>query len=147
MVIRMKKALRKLAVLLLLLPLSSIADNDIKEIDLSQLSERGMLMRILTDGRPIWVVYRTNKALKIIEEHSHINYPRDPDSIIKEYRSYNKDYFVVFGGCPKKDELPAYYPDKGFVCQSNCAAFDMAGRPTNKCLDNAPMDIPAHYFE
>ena len=28
-----------------------------EEVDLTLLNEKGMLMRVLTDGRPIWVVY------------------------------------------------------------------------------------------
>jgi len=104
-------------------------------------------MAVETDGRPVWIVYRTDKDIEKIKERSHIHYPGDSNKFNKEYRSYKKDYFVVFGGCPKGNELPYYYENEGFVCQSNCASFDMAGRPTNECAGAHPMDIPEHYFK
>ncbi|MCG7940574.1 MAG: hypothetical protein N0C88_17235 [Candidatus Thiodiazotropha lotti] len=139
----------RIAVLLtlLILPISAGADGDVKEVDLSLLSDRGMLMRVLTDGRPVWIAYRTKEAIQKMEERYSIQYSDDPIGISQEYRSFNKNYLVVFGGCPKDDEIPAYYPDRGFVCSSNCGEFDMAGRPINDCAGNEPMEIPMHHYK
>jgi Rieske Fe-S protein len=143
----MKRTFILLMALALSYPLSSLASDEVTEVDLSVLTDRGMLMRVLTDGRPVWIAYRTEKAISKIQEQAHIHYQGDPASIDKGLRSVNRDYFIVFGGCPKGDELPAYYPDDGFVCPSDCGAFDMAGRPINECAGALPMDIPAHTFK
>jgi Rieske Fe-S protein len=140
--------LRKVAlVTLITLPISAGADGDVKEVDLSMLSERGMLMRVLTDGRPVWIAYRTKGAIQQMEKRYSIQYTDDPTGINKEYRSFNKDYLVVFGGCPEGDEIPAYYPDRGFVCLSSCGEFDMAGRPVNDCAGDKPMEVPIHHYK
>ena len=122
-------------------------DSEVKEVDLSLLKDRGALMRVLTDGRPIWVAYRTKEAMAKILMRAHIEYPNDPPSINPLFRSVNINYFVVFGGCPSGEELPRYYPEEGFVCDSNCASFDMAGRPSNDCGGTKPMDIPIHHYK
>ncbi len=136
-----------MVVLISILPFTTSAREEIKEIDLSLLSERGMLLRVLTDGRPVWIAYRTKKAINIIRERAHIRYPNDPVGINNEFRSFNKNYFIVFGGCPTIEELPAYYPDEGFVCNSSCGKFDMSGRPVNDCAGSKPMEIPKHHYK
>ncbi|MCU7874218.1 MAG: hypothetical protein KZQ91_15870 [Candidatus Thiodiazotropha sp. (ex Lucinoma borealis)] len=132
----------------LIAPLTGHAGSDeAKEVDLTTLVPRGTLMRILTDGRPIWVTYRTKESIAKLLENAHIHYPNDPQTIDPGYRSAKKDYFVVFGGCPEGSELPAYYPESGFVCLSDCGTFDMAGRPLNECAGQEPMEIPEHYYK
>jgi Rieske Fe-S protein len=118
-------------------------------LDLTWLKKNGpeVLMRVKTKGRPVWIVYRSSESTEIIEKRKHITYKQDPTMINPGYRSVYKDLFVVFGGCPEGPELPAYYPEKGFVCLSTCAEFDMAGRPMNECAGEKPMDIPIHYFK
>ena len=123
------------------------SETNLKELDLTKMTERGQMMYVETEGRPVWRGLRTVNAIKDLESRSDIIYSNDPDDLNKVYRSYTKDYFVVLGGCPKGDELPYYYPDDGFLCKSNCAQFDMAGRPKNSCTGKEPMAIPIHYFK
>ena len=143
----MRTVTKILALLALTIPLLGMAANEVKEVDLALLKDRGMLMRVLTDGRPVWIAYRTLEAISKIEEQSHVHYQADPQGINKSYRSFKKDYFIVFGGCPEINELPYYYPNQGFVCASDCGKFDMAGRPTNQCAGEKPMEIPEHYYK
>jgi Rieske Fe-S protein len=143
----MNRIIKILSAIFLFTPFLCMAGGEAKEIDLSLLKERGMLMRVLTDGRPVWIAYRTKESITNLEKRSHIYYPSDLNGIDKKYRSFNKNYFIVFGGCPEGDELPAYYPNRGFICESNCGSFDMAGRPINNCAGEKPMDIPKHYYK
>lgn len=143
----MRTIIVTIALVVLCIPQIGVASDEVKEVDLALLKDRGMLMRVLTDGRPVWIAYRTMEAISKIEEQSNVHYESDPEGIDKGYRSFNKNYFIVFGGCPEGDELPYYYPNQGFVCGSGCAEFDMAGRPTNQCAGEKPMDIPKHYYK
>jgi len=122
--------------------------NDLLEVNLKGLTERGMLMRVLTNGRPIWITYRTKAAINFIES-KNIEYDKskDPQYSNNIYRSINKDIFVVFGGCPDAKELPSFYPDKGFICSESGAIFDLAGRPLNNVTNNQPMAIPKHGYK
>jgi len=105
-------------------------------------------MYVLTDGRPVWAVYRTLPAIEFIENTAiEFNKSQDSTTINNKYRSVNKDIFVVFGGCPDVQEIPEYYPNKGFVCPENGALFDTAGRPLNNVSKGQPMAIPKHYFK
>lgn len=142
-----RKGISTAAVLYLIASVSFAGNDEAKEVDLTKLVPRGTLMRVLTDGRPIWIAYRTKESIAKIRDNSQIHYPNDPKSVSPDFRSVNEDYFVVFGGCPKGPELPAYYPESGFVCLSDCGTFDMAGRPLNKCAAQEPMDIPEHYYK
>jgi Rieske Fe-S protein len=137
----------RIFLLISLFSFNAHADSNLHEVDLSKMTKRGQLMYVETDGRPVWVLYRTLNSIQDLEKRSHLTYSSDPDNIKTNYRSLNKDYFVVFGGCPEASELPNYYPDNGFSCKSNCTEFDMAGRPKNNCSNNKPMDIPVHYFK
>ncbi len=147
MVGTMNNFIKTIILLASLVPIVGTAADEVKEVDLSLLKDRGMLMRVITDGRPVWIAYRTLEAIEIMEEQYHIHYQEDPEGVNKNYRSFNKDYFIVFGGCPEGDQLPYYYPKQGFVCASDCAKFDMAGRPSNQCAGGKPMDIPDHYYK
>ncbi len=143
----MDKSIIRILLLISLISFNAHADSNLHEVDLTKMTKRGQLMYVETEGRYVWVVYRTLNSIKNLEANRHLKYSNDPENIKTDYRSLNKDYFVVFGGCPEADELPNYYPDKGFICTASCAEFDMAGKPKNSCSDNKPMAIPVHYFK
>lgn len=143
----MAKLITRMILLLSIFTSNVHADSKLDEVDLTKMTKRGQLMYVETDGRPVWVVYRTLNSIKNLEANSHLKYSNDPEYIKTSYRSLNKDYFVVFGGCPEANELPNYYPDEGFFCKTSCAEFDMSGKPKNSCSDNRPMAIPVHYFK
>ena len=143
----MDASITRIFLFISIISFNAYAESKLHEVDLNKMTKRGQLMYVETEGRPVWVVYRTLNSIKDLEKRDHLKYSTDPDNIKTEHRSLNKDYFVVFGGCPDADELPNYYPDDGFSCKSNCAEFDMAGRPKNSCLENRPMAIPIHYYK
>ncbi len=143
----MEKLITRILLLISICSFNVYADSKLHEVDLTKMTKRGQLMYVETEGRYVWVIYRTLNSIKALEANSHLKYTNDPENIKTDYRSLNKDYFVVFGGCPEAYELSNYYPDTGFICTTSCAEFDMAGKPRNSCSDNKPMAIPVHYFK
>lgn len=134
--------------LLLLIGSSAFSANDeTAEVNL-QILKPGQLMRVLTDGQPIWILHRSAAGLKNIEGMS-ITYEAGSDA--KEfrniYRSIKREYFVVYGGCPDGSELPAYDEITGFTCLESCKKYDLAGRPINSCAGKQPMRIPEHHYK
>lgn len=141
--------MRLLIAFLILLTRSSAfcASDETAEVNLNILKP-GQLMRVLTDGQPIWVLYRSVSGLKNIENMS-IAYDakNDAKGVQNPYRSIKPEYFVVYGGCPDSSELPAYDETTGFTCLNSCKKFDLAGRPLNACAGKQPMRIPEHHYK
>lgn len=113
------------------------------EVDISKVQE-GQLIRVIWQGKPVWVVRRAKEMLSILDVKT--DDLRDPDSVEPQqpeyaknaYRSIKPEIFVAVGICTHLGCSPTYLPDtfseqvtgvaSGFFCPCHGSKFDMAGR-------------------
>lgn len=113
------------------------------EVDISKIQE-GQLIRVIWQGKPVWVVRRSAQTLNELNEIAGLL--RDPDSLEPQqpeyitdvYRSIKPEIFLAVGICTHLGCSPTYLPDSfesqvegvmsGFFCPCHGSKFDMAGR-------------------
>lgn len=114
------------------------------EIDVSKL-EAGQILTAEWQGKPIWVVNRTDQQLKdlkglngvLTDPNSEVNH--QPEDCKNETRSIKPNVLVAIGICTHLGCSPTYRPDVapadlgadwkgGFFCPCHGSKFDMAGR-------------------
>lgn len=111
-------------------------------------------------GRPVWIVRRTEEALKSLKEVQQL---RDPQSTVpqqpsyarNEYRSIKPEFLVLVGICTHLGCSPTYRPDKGgidahwpggFFCSCHGSKFDMAGRVYKGVPAPINLEVPPYTF-
>ena len=114
------------------------------EADFSKL-EPGSKVTVEWRGKPVWIVRRTEQALKDLPTLD--DQLRDPESEVdqqpiyckNEYRSIKPEYLVTVGICTHLGCSPTYRPEiapadlgpewkGGFFCPCHGSRFDLAGR-------------------
>ena len=114
------------------------------EIDVSKI-ESGQMLTAEWQGKPIWVVNRTDQQLKdlkaldgaVSDPKSEVDH--QPENCKNETRSIKPNIFVAIGICTHLGCSPTYRPDVapadlgaawkgGFFCPCHGSKFDMAGR-------------------
>ena len=114
------------------------------EVDISKI-EAGQLMTVEWQGKPIWVLNRTEAQQKSIpaqdgemaDPSSDVDH--QPEYCKNELRSIKDNIFVVIGICTHLGCSPTYRPDVapadlgaswkgGFFCPCHGSKFDLAGR-------------------
>jgi len=132
------------------------------EADLSKL-EPGQLMRIKWRGKPVWVVYRTERNLADLPTLD--DQLRDPASDESQQPSYCKNevrsikpkYLVAVGICTHLGCSPTYRPDVapadlggdwkgGFFCPCHGSRFDLAARVYTGVPAPLNLEIPPHQY-
>ncbi|MDD1792012.1 ubiquinol-cytochrome c reductase iron-sulfur subunit [Enterovibrio sp. ZSDZ42] len=113
------------------------------EVDISKIEE-GQLIRVIWQGKPVWIVRRSELALQQLNEigdklrDPESLEPQQPEYIKNAYRSIKPELFVAVGLCTHLGCSPTYLPDSfgeqvegvtsGFFCPCHGSKFDMAGR-------------------
>ena len=114
------------------------------EVDISKI-EAGQLMTVEWQGKPIWVLNRTEAQQKSIPaQDGEIADPstdvdHQPEYCKNELRSIKDNIFVVIGICTHLGCSPTFRPDVapadlgaswkgGFFCPCHGSKFDLAGR-------------------
>ncbi len=113
------------------------------EVDVSKIEE-GQLIRVVWQGKPVWVVRRSNQTLEALNDigeqlrDPESLEPQQPEYITNTYRSIKPELFVAVGICTHLGCSPTYLPDSfgeqvegvtsGFFCPCHGSKFDMAGR-------------------
>lgn len=113
------------------------------EVDVSKIEE-GQLVRVIWQGKPVWVVRRSEQTLEKLNEigdklrDPESLEPQQPEYIVNTYRSVKPEIFVAVGLCTHLGCSPTYLPDSfgeqvegvesGFFCPCHGSKFDMAGR-------------------
>ena len=114
------------------------------EVDISKI-EAGQLMTVEWQGKPIWVLNRTEAQQKSIPaQDGEMADPSSDDDHQPEYcknelRSIKDNIFVVIGICTHLGCSPTFRPDVapadlgaswqgGFFCPCHGSKFDLAGR-------------------
>ncbi|MDD1782244.1 ubiquinol-cytochrome c reductase iron-sulfur subunit [Enterovibrio sp. ZSDZ35] len=113
------------------------------EVDISKIEE-GQLVRVIWQGKPVWIVRRGQESLAQLDEIAdklrdpESVEPQQPEYIKNTYRSIKPELFVAVGLCTHLGCSPTYLPDSfgeqvegvtsGFFCPCHGSKFDMAGR-------------------
>lgn len=113
------------------------------EVDISKI-EPGQLIRVIWQGKPVWVVRRSEQILQQLKNITdqlrdpESLEPQQPEYITDIYRSIKPEIFIAVGLCTHLGCSPTYLPDSfsnqvqgvtsGFFCPCHGSKFDMAGR-------------------
>lgn len=132
------------------------------EIDVSKL-EAGQILTAEWQGKPIWVVNRTDQQLKdlkglngvLTDPNSEVNH--QPEDCKNETRSIKPNVLVAIGICTHLGCSPTYRPDiapadlgaewkGGFFCPCHGSKFDIAGRVYAGAPAPTNLVIPPHKY-
>jgi ubiquinol-cytochrome c reductase iron-sulfur subunit len=132
------------------------------EVDISKL-EPGAIQRVKWQGKPVWVVRRTDAALASIKKLDA--QMRDPNSLeeqqpeyaTNEFRSIKPEYLVLVGVCTHLGCAPSYRPEVapadlgrewegGFFCPCHGSRFDLAGRVFPGVPAPTNLVVPPHKY-
>ena len=132
------------------------------EIDVSKL-EAGQILTAEWQGKPIWVVNRTDQQLKdlkglngvLTDPNSEVNH--QPEDCKNETRSIKPNVLVAIGICTHLGCSPTYRPDiapadlvaewKGvFLCPCHGSKFDIAGRVYAGAPAPTNLVVPPHKY-
>jgi ubiquinol-cytochrome c reductase, iron-sulfur subunit len=132
------------------------------EIDVSKL-EAGQILTAEWQGKPIWVVNRTDQQLKdlkglngvLTDPNSEVNH--QPEDCKNETRSIKPNVLVAIGICTHLGCSPTYRPDiapadlgaewkGGFFCPCHGSKFDIAGRVYAGAPAPTNLVVPPHKY-
>jgi ubiquinol-cytochrome c reductase iron-sulfur subunit len=132
------------------------------EVDVSKI-EPGGLLRVEWRGRPIYVLYRTDRMLEQLDRITPLLADPASDESIQpnyaqnEFRSLRPNYLVLEGVCthlgcaplPRFEVAPADLgPDwtGGFYCPCHGSKFDLAGRVYAGVPAPTNLTVPPYRF-
>ena len=135
------------------------------QVDL-RLIQPGERITVVWRGKPVWIVQRTQEALRRMAEPEWLNELRDPLSnettqqpnyTRNATRSLREDYFVAIALCTHLGCVPLYEPQPdgsrssnlwigGFFCPCHGSRFDLAGRVVRNVPAPSNLVIPPHTF-
>ncbi|MCW8943919.1 MAG: ubiquinol-cytochrome c reductase iron-sulfur subunit [Sedimenticola sp.] len=132
------------------------------EADIGKL-EPGQMMRVKWRGKPVWIVYRTEKNLADMEgltgslADPSSDQPQQPDYCKNAHRSRKPQYLVAVGICTHLGCSPTYRPEVapndlgadwvgGFFCPCHGSRFDLAGRVYSGVPAPTNLEIPPYQF-
>lgn len=132
------------------------------EVDISKL-EPGMMMSIEWQGKPVWIVRRTQAMIDALSGHDEeladpaSSVPQQPKYCNNPYRSIKPEYFVVLGICTHLGCSPTYRPevapvdlgadwDGGWFCPCHGSRFDLAARVYKGVPAPSNMIVPPHKY-
>ena len=132
------------------------------EIDVSKI-ESGQMLTAEWQGKPIWVVNRTDQQLKdlkglngvLTDPNSEVNH--QPEDCKNETRSIKPNVLVAIGICTHLGCSPTYRPDiapadlgaewkGGFFCPCHGSKFDIAGRVYAGAPAPTNLVVPPHKY-
>ncbi len=112
-------------------------------VDISKI-EQGQLIRVIWQGKPVWIVRRSDETLRELERLDPLlrdpssQEPQQPEYVKASHRAIRPEIFVAVGLCTHLGCSPTYLPagfrdqvegvEAGFFCPCHGSKFDMAGR-------------------
>lgn len=134
------------------------------EMNFSKL-QPGMKMQAVWQGKPIWVVNRTEKMLadlpgidsSLADPGSEV-VTQQPDYAKNAVRSRKPEIMVLIGICTHLGCSPTFRPELapadlgadwkgGFFCPCHGSKFDLAGRVFKSVPAPTNLEVPKHYFK
>lgn len=132
------------------------------EADIGKL-EPGQLVRIKWRGKPVWVIYRTEKNLKELPSLDGIladpnsEMQQQPSYCVNPHRSIKPKYMIAVGICTHLGCSPTYRPEVapadlgpdwigGFFCPCHGSRFDLAARVYAGVPAPTNLVIPPHQY-
>jgi ubiquinol-cytochrome c reductase iron-sulfur subunit len=119
------------------------------------------LMTVEWQGKPVWVLRRTDEMIKTLSEHHEaLSDPESHGSVQPEYarnpqRSIKPDVLVTVALCTHLGCVPSYRPEAdaaaqlvhaGFYCPCHGSKFDVAGRVYKNVPAPTNLVIPRHVY-
>ncbi|MCG8314359.1 MAG: ubiquinol-cytochrome c reductase iron-sulfur subunit [Pseudomonadales bacterium] len=127
----------------------------------TQKLEPGQLITLEWQGKPVWVLKRTQQNLEHLKKTDHKTKLSDPDSNINQqpqfaendYRSLKPDIFVAIGICTHLGCVPLYektVTSSGenplFFCPCHGSKFDLSGRVYKNVPAPTNLIIPPYIY-
>lgn len=123
--------------------------------------EPGQLVRYEWRGKPVWVVRRTQRMLRSLDDIEPKL--RDPDSRAasqqpayaqNQFRSIKPEYLVLIGICTHLGCSPTFTPQPspdmggvgGFFCPCHGSRFDLAGRVFKNVPAPINLEVPPYKY-
>lgn len=133
------------------------------EVNLDKI-EPGQLLRVIWRGKPVWVLYRTERMLEALPTLNERL--ADPFSKVKSqqppyaanlYRSIKPKFLVVIGICTHLGCSPEYVPEPGpkpfiqhwkggFHCPCHGSMYDLAGRVYEGVPAPLNLVVPPYHY-
>ena len=127
--------------------------------------EPGQQLTVIWQGKPIWIVKRTEQMLKDLP--SNIPLLKDPESTVEsqqpayaknEVRARKPEFLVLIGICTHLGCSPTYRPELapadlgaewkgGWYCPCHGSRFDLAGRVFKNVPAPTNLVVPPYYFK
>jgi ubiquinol-cytochrome c reductase iron-sulfur subunit len=143
---------------------STLAAGGPVDFDTSKL-QPGQQAVIRWRSRPIFIVNRTDAALKTLQDKSFISRLSDPQSHAPQqppyaqnwHRSVNPKFGVVVGICTHLGCIPEFFPDPnpqtpaadwlgGYFCPCHGSKYDLAGRVFGGVPAPYNLPVPPYHF-
>jgi len=133
------------------------------EADLSKL-EPGQLLTIEWRGKPVWIVRRTEEALKNLptlndrlRDPASDTVSQQPEYAHNAVRSIKPEFMIMVGICTHLGCSPTFRPDiapadlgpdwkGGFACPCHGSRFDLAGRVYKSVPAPTNLVVPPHKY-
>ncbi|MCK5898402.1 MAG: ubiquinol-cytochrome c reductase iron-sulfur subunit [Methylococcales bacterium] len=132
------------------------------EVDISKL-ESGQLLRVAWRGKPVWILNRPPRMLKILEgmdsqlQDASSNESIQPESSKNATRSIKPEVFIAVGLCTHLGCSPTFRPEiappdlgddweGGFFCPCHGSKFDLAGRVYKSVPAPTNLDVPPYRY-
>ncbi|MDO9012174.1 MAG: ubiquinol-cytochrome c reductase iron-sulfur subunit [Gallionella sp.] len=132
------------------------------EVDVSGI-EPGAMMSVEWQGKPVWIVHRTQEMLDILTKHDTeladptSEVPQQPEYCNNPTRSIKPEFLVVLGVCTHLGCSPTFRPEVapadlganwagGWFCPCHGSRFDLAARVFKGVPAPTNMIIPPHKY-
>jgi ubiquinol-cytochrome c reductase iron-sulfur subunit len=132
------------------------------EVDITAI-EPGTMLVVEWQGKPVWVVRRTQAMLDLLGKHNddladaESSVPQQPEYCNNPYRSIKPEFLVVLGVCTHLGCSPTFRPevappdlgDKwpgGWFCPCHGSRFDLAARVYKGVPAPTNLIVPPHKY-
>jgi len=133
------------------------------DVDLSPVRP-GQQIQAVWRGRPVFILRRTEAALKMLQEAQDLSLLSDPNSTATQqppyarnwHRSINPEYLVLIGICTHLGCIPKFEPEQGgflgpnwpggYFCPCHGSKYDLAGRVFANVPAPYNLPVPPYHF-